>query len=241
MDLDSLFDYPARRRWWLLTQALACAPFDRALELARASDQFLQAEDTTRIQSAAVQAEPRSIPEGVCSAPDIAEDQPRKVSRLLLSSEQREELIDRFAQGANNTDLAEEFGLAPRQIQGIRMGAARKIATRRPASEATPSPDQQAIVSASIEDVVRYLRQQDDVVVADGEGAFLINGRFHLQLTELVDKANRIRRRQNMPLFQLEGRPPRPLQAELREANANSPISGGFWSNGEHAAAPRLK
>jgi hypothetical protein len=54
-----------------------------------------------------------------------------------------------------------------------------------------------------VAEVVRYLRQQDDVVVPHGNGMFLVNGRFNLRLSELVDKANRIRRRQNKPLFKI--------------------------------------
>ncbi len=56
-------------------------------------------------------------------------------------------------------------------------------------------------LSPLVMEVVRYLRQQDDVVVHQGNGMFLVNGRFHLRTSELVDKANRIRQRQNKPLF----------------------------------------
>jgi two-component system, NarL family, nitrate/nitrite response regulator NarL len=57
------------------------------------------------------------------------------------------------------------------------------------------------IVSPLVTEVVRYLRQQDDVVVPEGNGIFLVNGRFRLETSELIDKANRIRSRQNEPLF----------------------------------------
>src|ERR1700722_14546352 len=93
------------------------------------------------------------------------------------------------------------FGLTPRQVQGLRMGAARR--PTRPPRDDAKTPDE--MVSAAVDDVVRYLRQQDDVVVSDGNGAFVVNGRFHPEPSELVAKANRARRRQNEPLFSING------------------------------------
>ena len=52
-------------------------------------------------------------------------------------------------------------------------------------------------------DVVRYLRQRDDVVVGTDDGAYIVNGRFRENLEELVKRANRMRTRQRQPLFQL--------------------------------------
>ena len=56
---------------------------------------------------------------------------------------------------------------------------------------------------AGPDDVVRYLRRADDVVVATDDGAYMVNGRFRENLEELVKRANRIRARQRQPLFQL--------------------------------------
>ena len=42
-----------------------------------------------------------------------------------------EQLLERLAQGARNAELASDFGLSTRQVQGIRMGSAREIARRR--------------------------------------------------------------------------------------------------------------
>ena len=50
--------------------------------------------------------------------------------------------------------------------------------------------------------------QQDDVVVPQGPGEFLLNGRFHMDTTELVSRANRMRSRQGKPAFQLNGQAP---------------------------------
>jgi hypothetical protein len=57
-------------------------------------------------------------------------------------------------------------------------------------------------VLATIDDVVRYLRQRDDVVVPESDGQLLVNGRFRLGPDELVERANRMRKRQGKPPFQ---------------------------------------
>jgi hypothetical protein len=68
---------------------------------------------------------------------------------------------------------------------------------------------------------VRYLRQQDDVVVSAENGAFLVNGRFKLDLIELVARANRMRMRQGKPGFQLS-----PSLSKAASANGHSMV----WS-----------
>ena len=52
----------------------------------------------------------------------------------------------------------------------------------------------------SIEEVVRFLRRQDDVVVRQNDGEFLVNGRFRLDIAQLVERANRMRARYGMHL-----------------------------------------
>jgi len=120
-------------------------------------------------------------------------------SRVNLSANQRAELLKRAANGATNAELAAEYGLKPRQVQGLRMVAAR---TKQSINEpVTPLPS----ITATADEVVRYLRQRDDVVVPEGAGTFLVNGRFRLDLPELVAKANRARDRENKPLFKING------------------------------------
>jgi DNA-binding CsgD family transcriptional regulator len=41
MNIESLFEQPAVRRYWLLSKALESAPIDQALEVARAAEEFL--------------------------------------------------------------------------------------------------------------------------------------------------------------------------------------------------------
>jgi len=210
MVIEVLIDQPERRRWWLLVKALDCFPLDRALDLARAADEFvlspisihpgLGASPPIPHVSIAEQIESPGPDGAAASRPPTADAQ--KHNRLPISPERRSELLDRLARGCRNTDVASEFELTPRQVQGIRMGAAREIAARRLHRESTPPPDQ---VSASLDEVVRYLRQRDDVVVANGNGEFTVNGRFHLGVGELVARANRMRERQNKPLLNVNG------------------------------------
>lgn len=105
--------------------------------------------------------------------------------------------------GVPKTPLAAEFRLSAKQVQGIRIGCARQIA-QRPAGSATEPPHvaETAITDpACVDVVVRFLRQQDDVVVPQGNGEFLVNGRFRLDFSELVARANRMRARQGKPEF----------------------------------------
>src|SRR5262249_2520589 len=173
---------PATRRLWLLTQALRCVPLDKAVELARIAEGFITA--AARLETKAGSGEPaaKTVPTecGVAPAngcdPTLIRSSAHKPTPLALSAEQRQQLLDRLAQGAGNAELAQAFSLTARQVQGIRMGAARNIAERRrrvTAFENKPG------VCTSTEEVIRYLRQQNDVVVSQGDG-FLVNARFRL-------------------------------------------------------------
>jgi hypothetical protein len=85
--------------------------------------------------------------------------------RITLSPEQREQLLQRLTQGARNAELADEFGLTKQQVQGIRMGSARQIAKmHHTVGEHEEGSGSSHSVSSSIDEIVRYLRQQDDVV-----------------------------------------------------------------------------
>jgi DNA-binding NarL/FixJ family response regulator len=208
MDIERLLEQQKQRRCWLLVKALECATLDRALDLARAAEEFVTSEaleERTGPPAAAVANAAivqRSSEEGPPAKPNDATTDAPERRRLSLTPERRRVLLDRLAEGARNADLAVEFGLTPKQVQGLRIGAARAINARR-AGNVAMAESQPATITSTVEDVVRYLRQQDDVVVSEGEGNFLVNGRFHLGLAELVEKANRIRGRQQKPLFKL--------------------------------------
>ena len=175
-ELPKIADEPTTRRLWLLSKALESVPLDRAIELARTADQFLTAGPMVPRTIDEAERKPASTGEPVQAAQHRTRrrlprrPKPRQTG-LALSLETREQLLDRLAVGATNAELAREFGLGARQVQGIRMGAAREIANRRnrqPKPLASPAED----TSASPEEDVRYLRQQDNVVVPQDEGEF---------------------------------------------------------------------
>jgi hypothetical protein len=230
MDIEQLLKQPAHRRGWLLIKALECAPLDRAIGLARDADRFVVGDDSAVDTKISAPASIRSHSElgPACDQAEaisegLAVSVHSKPSRLSLTPSQRAELLDQATKGANNAQLAAAFGLTPRQVQAIRMGAARTAAAERAPAARAAAPQQfdgsqtvDSMISAATEDVVRYLRQQDDVVVPAGDGMFLVNGRFRLGLTELIAKANRARERQNKPLFKATGVEHREAQSPLR-------------------------
>ncbi len=198
------------RRCWLLYEALRCVPLDRAIALARSAEAFVSGSAVEdRLQHDQIGAEGAAMEQPAPDGDPINAESsslPTIGNGLALTSEQREQLLDRLARGSRNAELASEFGLSAKQVQGIRMGSAREIAMRRDRHSQTDSVCPAAARDpVSAEDVVRYLRRQDDVVVPHGDGVFLVNARFRLGLAELIDRANKMRRRQDKPEFQLAG------------------------------------
>jgi hypothetical protein len=224
------------RRCWLLAKALECLPLDHAIELARTAEAFvagslLESRSADATPAAELRAPP-SLTRGTQSkdrSSRAATKHPasRKRVNLALSADRREELLDRLAAGSTNVELAAEFELSAQQVQGVRVGSAREIARRREAlDEATklqPKDQRLAETAGQIynhlpqqDDVVRYLRQKDDVVIRQADGTFLVNGRFQMSLAELAERANRMRRRQGKPEFQL-------AETEQQTPKQNSP------------------
>lgn len=217
LTLMQLLAEPAQRRCWLLSKALECGPLEQAIEWARRADEFISgplveppAGAGVGPQTARVPSPPRQLPQLINLPASVVAKRDETAAaappqRPTISVEQRGRLIERIAGGATNADLAAEFGLTPKQVQGVRIGCSREIAARRggavpqPAQAVAPSPA--SVVS--VDEVIRYLRQQDDVVVPQGSGEFLVNARFRLDLGELVNRANRIRARQGKPEFAL--------------------------------------
>jgi hypothetical protein len=132
-----LFGDAERRRCWLLLKALECSPLAQAIDLARAADEFLAgAHLERRIADMSIQPRPTApSPHAHNEMTRPAAEEPRLLDRpvsqkrkgLALSPEHREQLLQRFAQGARNAELASEFGLSKQQVQGIRMGSARDV------------------------------------------------------------------------------------------------------------------
>ena len=77
--------------------------------------------------------------------------------------------------------------------------------------------DQTSPHTAWVEDVVRYLRQQDDVIVSQENGNFLVNGRFEMPLADLVERANRMRARQQKARVRIDGCETRTAREARRE------------------------
>ena len=206
---DADFEHsPIKRRFWLLRRALSSgSSMVAALRTAEEAEAFL----LTGAAPCALVGEP---PDNV--NPDHAENASKRFAAqqatlysatptVLLEPDQKAAITARLEAGADNGQLASEFGLTPRQVQGFRMQVARRgkrsdAASRRPLhGPSLPS----FMTSPWTDAVVRYLRQQDDVVVAEGPGSFLVNNRFRLDYEQMLHRANRMRQRQGKPEFQI--------------------------------------
>jgi DNA-directed RNA polymerase specialized sigma24 family protein len=114
---------PVRRRSWLLAKALETQPLDQALELARTAEAFITGSPNR--EEATANPPHSDKPTDRASARDTKRS--KKRTPLTLPSDQREQLLERLAAGTRNAEVASEFGLSIRQVQGIRMGSAREI------------------------------------------------------------------------------------------------------------------
>src|SRR5438477_3594038 len=134
LELIGLVENPSARRVWLLLNALRSLPFDRAIELARTAEAFViggprltpQSDEThvNPVDLSRVEEEPRgaSSPTDLASsAPQLVEQSAHKRGSLAIEGAERDRLLHRFAEGAKNAELAAEFGLSSKQVQGIRM------------------------------------------------------------------------------------------------------------------------
>ena len=216
-ELIGLIENSRHRRVWLLFNAMQHLPLPQAIECARSAECFLTGSlpdeqlgdvhhDTTSDAHASAvceQSEPLATEPSIDAS--IEHRTTAKPVRLAVTAEHRERILDRLAHGAKNAELAAEFGLSLRQVQGLRMGCAREIARRRDQLAKGSARIEPTSLPASVEEIVRYLRQQDEVVVQQPNGGFLLNGRFNLTLADLLARANRMRSRQNKPSFESLG------------------------------------
>jgi hypothetical protein len=214
-------------------------PFGKAIEQACAAEAFITDSPANEYLSRArvddgkseVSERPARLSEQISG--DGFEEHPtvKKRTSLELSAEHRERLLDRLAQGAKNAELAAEFGVSSKQVQGLRISCACEIARRRDQFEKKPAQLDPTSVATSAEEIIRYLRQQDDIVVPQEDGSYLINGRFRMSLAELSARANRMRRRQRKPAFEMSSEMP-------NETNASVNGHPLFW---EQLADSRLR
>jgi hypothetical protein len=139
------------------------------------------------------------------------------VRKNVLDAAQRTEFEHAIASGADNNELATRFRLTRRQAHGLRIGYARGKAgaTAKRPEDCKPSYDaaaerqqQESFLRdrppqpPTIDDVVRFLRQQGDVIVRNGDG-YMVNYSLALSAEELVARANRKRTANGKPPFEL--------------------------------------
>jgi hypothetical protein len=205
---DAIATQPQRRRWWLLATALRGLPLDKAIEIAERAEVFLVAGARPGRPSEAPRNAGIEGPAALPTNPEEFDTSPGD-TEAMLDSLRKEDLNARLLAGAGNGELAAEFGLTSRQVQGFRMQLARKAArieATGPVDEALA--DKSAMSPAPkglVEDVMRYLRQQGDVVLDSGPLEFVVNGRIRVTFEQLLHRANRLRARQNKPEFVLSG------------------------------------
>ncbi|MFZ2005997.1 MAG: hypothetical protein WB697_11090 [Stellaceae bacterium] len=195
MDLETLLNDPVRRRCWLLSKALENGSLRDAVRLAREADEFVaRGRDDKAAGTATGGRDGRQTEElerngGIPFANPPGETVERPLDYREPSGGQPHPAFHgqfpNDATGATVTHLGSDEG------NGVHTS-----------DEAAPSNgDADLAVLAGAEDIIRYLRQRDDVVVREN-GFFLVNGRFRLSLEELLARANKMRLRQGKPLFQ---------------------------------------
>jgi len=207
IELATLFSEPASRRCWLLNKALENAPLDEALRLARAADEFLGIDEVN------AQASPNGQPlkewrlRSSSTAPNQdsqSADQPPIATSPCDQVEQHAGDTSTADHVADTADNLKDAGA----VENDRLeDASNKSDVEEAGDEPADCEPQVAMTSslavlAGMDDLVRYLRQQDDVVVSAGSGKYLVNGRFHLNSEELLARANKIRQRQGKLQFQ---------------------------------------
>lgn len=210
MELASIFTEPTLRRCWLLNKALEDASLEQALRLALAADAFLGAS-----QPPAKNGHDFNLKEWPLGDTLLAQPAPGLPTIPSASDRANDKwILPSFEPGAGAASatelvvaLADSFEDAGVAEDDPDEEAAHECSGEEAEDEpAACSPEasmtSDLAVLAGIEDIIRYLRQQDDVVVSAGTGTHLVNGRFHLNSDELLARANKIRHRQGKPLFQ---------------------------------------
>jgi hypothetical protein len=126
--------------------------------------------------------------------------------RPLLDQEAKARFIQEAARNPDNRHLAQTFGLSIRQAHAIRVGVSKYIASARREYEQQMQDDPlrtKAKSGSTMDDVVRYLREIDDVVVPDGRH-YVVNSNLTLTAEQLVERANRKRREHNLQPLVME-------------------------------------
>jgi hypothetical protein len=185
VELDCIVNDPVRRRWRILSKALETVPFEEALRLARSVEDFLLA--------------------GGVGVPSVIDDPRHLVGASAIGN--ADAPSNRQPLNAECATAATEAAAGPGEGHG-------NTGAHQPSEDTTDNDDPVTapVVSPSLggdlaalasgDDIVRYLRQRDDVVVREGD-TYLVNGRFRESLGQLAERANRMRSRQGLPPFLL--------------------------------------
>lgn len=213
MTLDNIFDNSPRRRWWLLQKALEHASLEEALKIAQAADEFITSEmkmcqAAAGAKSAAGAAASRSQPGTNIEYPGADQRRPDQPDEPPAPGAASSVRCGRTRAGERPaaTDLRNDAAPEPATAEAPAAAEAAAAPNADQGCSADGKPeacDAGLAVWASVDDVVRYLRQRDVVVVANGENSFLVNGRFREDLNALVARANRLRERQGKLPFDL--------------------------------------
>jgi hypothetical protein len=211
MNIESLFEQPALRRYWLFSKALESVPFAQALEVARAADEFLTgAAPSFSLPNLQGAVRPSPAAENLASQVDVTIPETRRGWEDSLSAPAGPTIVS--DDGGHVLDSAAGKTTRPTTaLETAPAGLADPPADGAPADADDP-PHGEVLLAlaeaglttlASTDDVVRYLRQRDDVVVRAEDGIFLVNARLRMKAGELVARANRMRARDRKPAFQL--------------------------------------
>lgn len=190
MDLTDIFSQPVLRRCWLFSKALEISSFDEALKLAQVADEFLGAAELktsepipTKPIAGSSQAPHYASPlESVFSLPVKREINHLHPTEIVRDAAETVVVERRRSFEGSSDDVSDDLGVS------------REIASR-------VAVENSLLVPTDQDQIVRYLRQRDDVVVRDGANVFLVNGRLRLDFGQMLLRANKMRERQGKPPF----------------------------------------
>jgi hypothetical protein len=186
MDMDEVVDDPIRRRWWILSKALEAAALEEALRLARSVEDFLLA-GSVGVPST-IDDPHQPVAAGAIANTDAPPN--RQPPSAECATVARIEAAAGTDEGHGNTGAHQPSEDTTDNNDPVN------------ALVVSPSLGNDLAALASGDDIVRYLRQRDDVVIRDGD-AYVVNGRFRESLGQLAERANRMRSRQGLPPFLL--------------------------------------
>jgi hypothetical protein len=224
-------DAPARRRFWLVAQLIGrcgVTEIESALSAAAKVEAFIANGKGTAgaplgrgdlgaaARAVASNIEPSQRVDGQASPVTATSSNSQNVvdiggkyrnaRRQLLDKETRSRFIQEAAINPDNRHLAQLFGLSVRQAHAIRVGLSKFIADGRREIELQMQDDflrNKSAAAATMEDVVRYLRQINDVVVPNGQN-YIVNYKLALTGEQLLERANVKRRERKQPPFVMD-------------------------------------